>query len=236
MIGYLPGMQAPSDLYFRQLPIGPMANFVYLIGSLTTRTCVVVDPAWDTDALLRTAAADDMQIVGALVTHYHPDHCGGNMMGFRVPGGVSELLERTPVKIHVHKHEADGLKQVTGISEGDLVRRDSGDRLALGDVDISFIHTPGHTPGSQCFLVRERLVAGDTLFVDGCGRVDLPGSDPQQMYESLTGPLAALSDDVILYPGHDYGRAPQSPLGEQRKTNRYLRIRSREDWRRLMGR
>jgi hydroxyacylglutathione hydrolase len=229
-------MQAPSDLYFRQLPIGPMANFVYLIGSLTTRTCVVVDPAWDTATLLRTAAADDMKIVGALVTHYHPDHCGGNMMGFRVPGGVSELLARADVKIHVNKLEADGLKQVTGISEGDLVRRDSGDRLALGDVDISFIHTPGHTPGSQCFLVRERLVAGDTLFVDGCGRVDLPGSDPQQMYESLTGPLAALGDDVILFPGHDYGPAPQSPLGEQRKTNRYLRIRSREDWRRLMGR
>jgi glyoxylase-like metal-dependent hydrolase (beta-lactamase superfamily II) len=225
-----------SDLYFRQVPLGPMANFVYFIGSRATRTCVVVDPAWDTDAIVRQAAADDMKIVGALVTHYHPDHCGGGMMGFHVPGGVAELLGRVDAKIHVHKLEADGLIKVTGVGERDLVRREGGDKLALGDVEITFIHTPGHTPGSQCFLVRERLVSGDTLFVDGCGRVDLPGSDPQQMYESLTGPLARLTDDVVLYPGHDYGPAPQSPLGEQRKTNRYLKIRSREDWRRLMGR
>ena len=229
-------MTQPTDLYFKQLPIGPMANFIYLIGSRATRTCVVVDPAWDTDAIVRAAAADDMTITGALVTHYHPDHCGGGMMGFRVPGGVAELLTRVDARIHINKHEADGLKQVTGVSETDLIRHDSGDRLALGDVELRFIHTPGHTPGSQCFLVRERLVAGDTLFVDGCGRVDLPGSDPQQMYESLTGPLAALGDDVVLYPGHDYGPTPTASLGDQRKTNRYLRIRSRDDWRRLMGR
>src|SRR5690606_6941261 len=115
-------------------------------------------------------------------------------------------------------------------------RREGGDRLALGDVEITIIHTPGHTPGTQCFLVRERLVVGDTLSADGCGRVDLPGSDPQQTYDSLTAPLAALADDVILYPGHDYGPAPSSPLAAQRQTNRYLRIRSREDWRRLMDR
>lgn len=226
----------PSDLYFRQVPIGPMANFIYLIGSRSARTCVVVDPAWDTGAICRLAEADGMTITGALVTHYHPDHVGGGMLGFRVPGGVAELVARAPAKIHVHKLEADGLKQVTGVSESDLVRRDGGDTLTIGDVEITFIHTPGHTPGSQCFLVRDALVAGDTLFVDGCGRVDLPGGDAQQMYESLTGPLARLSDDVILYPGHDYGRAPSSPLGDQRRTNRYLRIRSRDDWRRLMGR
>lgn len=226
----------PSDLYFRQVPIGPMANFIYLIGSRSARTCVVVDPAWDTGAICRLAETDGMTITGALVTHYHPDHVGGGMLGFRVPGGVAELVARAPAKIHVHKLEADGLKQVTGVSESDLVRREGGDTLAIGDVEITFIHTPGHTPGSQCFLVRDALVAGDTLFVDGCGRVDLPGGDAQQMYESLTGPLARLSDDVILYPGHDYGRAPSSPLGDQRRTNRYLRIRSRDDWRRLMGR
>ncbi|MCY1004720.1 MBL fold metallo-hydrolase [Nannocystis pusilla] len=140
-------MSEPSDLYFRQVPIGPMANFIYFIGSRSTRTCVVVDPAWDTDALVRLAEADDMKIVGALVTHYHPDHCGGGMMGFRVPGGVAELIGRVDARIHVHKLEADGLKQVTGVSEGDLVRREGGDRLALGDVEITFIHTPGHTPG-----------------------------------------------------------------------------------------
>jgi len=227
---------ANPDLYFRQLLVGPMQNFIYLIGSKRTRECVIVDPAWTVDGLLEVAAEDDMKVTGALVTHYHPDHCGGSMMGFRVPGGVAELVGKADARIHVHKVEADGLKKVTGVSESDLVRHESGDRLEIGDVSIEFIHTPGHTPGSQCFLCDGCLVAGDTLFVDGCGRVDLPGGDPTQMYETLTGTLARLTDDVVLYPGHDYGRAPQSSMGEQRRTNQYLRIRSLADWTRMMGR
>ncbi|MEZ4426267.1 MAG: MBL fold metallo-hydrolase [Nannocystaceae bacterium] len=223
------------DLYFRQVPLGPMANFIYLIGSRRTGECMVVDPAWDIDALVELAGADDMKITGALVTHYHPDHVGGSMFGFRVPGGVAELLARADAKIHVHKHEADGLIKVTGVSERDLVRHDSGDRIALGDVSIELIHTPGHTPGSQCFLLHDRLVSGDTLFVNGCGRVDLPGSDPDQMYETLTTRLARLTDDVILYPGHDYGPTPTATMGQQRRDNRYLQIRSIDDWRRLRG-
>lgn len=224
------------DLYFRQLPLGPMANFVYLIGSKSRRECLLVDPAWSTDALLAAAAADEMKVVGALVTHYHPDHVGGQMMGFRVPGGVAELLTKAPGRIHVHKAEADGLKQITGASESDLVRHEGGDTLTLGEVTITLLHTPGHTPGSQCFLVNGKLVAGDTLFVDGCGRVDLPGSDPGQMYDTLHGTLAQLADDVILYPGHHYGPTPTASMGEQRRSNHYLRIRSRADWLRMMRR
>ena len=217
------------------MPIGQMGNFVYFIGSRRTGECLVVDPAWDTDALIETAAEDDMTITGALVTHYHPDHVGGSMMGFSVPGGVAELLAKVDAPIHVNKHEADGLKTITNVSESDLVRHDSGDVVSVGDVDIQLIHTPGHTPGSQCFLVRSRLVAGDTLFVNGCGRVDLPGSDPEQMYLTLTQRLDKLGDDVVLYPGHDYGPQKCSSLGEQRRSNMYLQIRSREDWMRLMG-
>ncbi|MBK8263177.1 MAG: MBL fold metallo-hydrolase [Nannocystis sp.] len=224
------------DLYLRQLLVGPMANFIYLIGSKRTRECVIVDPAWAIEELIAAAAADGMTVTGALVTHYHPDHCGGSMMGFQVPGGVAELIGKVDGKIHTHKIEADGLKKVTGISEGDLVRHESGDKLEIGDVTIEMIHTPGHTPGSQCFLCDGCLVAGDTLFVDGCGRVDLPGGDPAQMYETLTGTLAKLTDDVILYPGHDYGPTPQSTMGAQRQTNRHLRVRSMGDWLRMMGR
>ncbi|MCB9655979.1 MAG: MBL fold metallo-hydrolase [Deltaproteobacteria bacterium] len=224
-----------SDLYFRQIPIGPMANFAYLIGSKTTRTCLVVDPAWDVQTLLNLAHADEMTVTGALVTHYHPDHVGGHMFGFDVPGGVAELLAHAKAKIHVHKHEADGLKQVTGISESDLVRHDGGDIVTVGDVSVELIHTPGHTPGSQCFLVRERLVAGDTLFVNGCGRVDLPDSDPEAMFRTLSDTLAKLVDDVVLFPGHDYGPNPTSTMKEQRRTNTYLRMKSLQDWMRLMG-
>jgi hydroxyacylglutathione hydrolase len=216
-----------NDLYFKQVAIGPMQNFVYLIGSTATRECLIVDPAWDTAALIGLAEQDDMRIVGALVTHYHPDHVGGAMAGFRVPGGVAELVSKTPAaRIHVHKIEADGLKKITGLSESDMVRHDGGDLIALGDVSIQLIHTPGHTPGSQCFLVRNRLVAGDTLFIDACGRVDLPGGDPEQMNESLRT-LSKLPDDVVLHPGHDYGAVPTATLAEQKRTNPYLRMANR---------
>jgi hydroxyacylglutathione hydrolase len=213
-----------SDLYFQQIKLGPMENFLYLIGSKRTKECVIVDPAWDTDTLIALAERDGMKIVGQLVTHYHPDHCGGDMMGFAVPGGCAELIGRVHAPIYVNKHEAEGLIEITGVSKSDLRLQDSGSALELGDVKIEFVHTPGHTPGSQCFFVRDRLVSGDTLFVNGCGRVDLPGGDPEQMEETLTNRLAKFTDEVVLYPGHDYGETPTSTLGRERKTNVYMRM------------
>lgn len=182
-------MNAMSDgLYFRQLLAGRdfaqsdplaagMVNFVYLIGDSATRECVVVDPAWDVQGILDVVDSDGMTLVGALGTHYHPDHIGGSMLGFTVEG-TTRLNELRPVKLHVNEHEADGVKLVTGLSESDLVRHSGGDAMKVGDVEIRFVHTPGHTPGSQCFLVDGRLVSGDTLFVEGCGRVDLPAATP----------------------------------------------------------
>lgn len=208
----------PSDLYFRQVAIGPMQNFIYFIGSERTRDCVVVDPAWDTDAIIEFVEQEGMRLTGALVTHYHPDHVGGAMGQFRVPGGVAEFAGKVGAPVHVNKHEADGLIQITGLSESDLVRHESSDVLTLGDVGIELIHTPGHTPGSQCFLVRERLVTGDTLFVDGCGRVDLPGGNAGQLRDSLRK-LAKLPDSVIVCPGHDYGRTPTNTIAEQKQSN-----------------
>ncbi|RMG48514.1 MAG: MBL fold metallo-hydrolase [Acidobacteria bacterium] len=232
-------------LYFRQLRAGrdfarvnpiaaQMVNFVYLIGDRQSGECLIVDPAWDVDGLLEIAERDGMTVVGALATHYHPDHVGGDLFGFDVQG-VARLLERVGVKVHVHREEADGLKKITGLSESDLARHDSGDILEIGQQRIEFIHTPGHTPGSQCFLVNgERLVSGDTLFVRGCGRVDLPGGDPEKMYESLTQKLAKLPDETILYPGHDYADKPTSTIGEEKQNNYYLRIKSLDEWLRLM--
>lgn len=232
-------------LYFAQLlagrdfarsdpAAGQMANFVYVVGDDVKRQCVLVDPAWDIDGLLALLDAEDMQVVGALATHYHPDHIGGSMFGLHVQG-VQRLLEKRPVPIHVHSDEADGVRVVTGLSENDLVRHRGGETLRVGDVGIQLLHTPGHTPGSQCFLVGDRLVAGDTLFVRGCGRVDLPGGDPEEMYRTLTQRLASLPDDVALFPGHDYGDRPSSTLGDERHGNVYLKMRSLEDWMRLVG-
>ena len=234
-----------DDLYFLQLlageevaqahPVaGQMRNFMYLLGDPASREAVVVDPAWDVGGLLDRAAADGYRVKGALVTHYHPDHVGGDLFGLEVDG-LAELLEREPVPIWVHREEAEGLKRVTGVSDSDLRRVDSGDTLGLGDLEVRFLHTPGHTPGSQCFLIGNRLVAGDTLFVQGCGRVDLPGGDPEAMYETLTGRLAKLPADTVLYPGHDYGPRRTSTIGDELRENYYMRVRSLDDWRRLMG-
>jgi glyoxylase-like metal-dependent hydrolase (beta-lactamase superfamily II) len=235
----------PEPLYFRQLlagqqvalahPVaGQMRNFMYLIGDPATREALIVDPAWDVGGLLGLAENDEYQVKGALVTHYHPDHVGGDMFGMRIEG-LSTLLERRGVPIWVNKHEALGLKRVTGVSDSDLRLVDDGDTLALGEREIRFLHTPGHTPGSQCFLVEGALVAGDTLFVQGCGRVDLPGSDPDAMYHSLHGKLAKLPPETVLFPGHHYGPSATSTIAEELRRNVYLRMPSLEEWRRLMG-
>lgn len=221
-------------LYFRQIAAGPMANFVYAVGCTEQRKCVLVDPAWAVDSLLRVVDEDDMELVGALVTHYHPDHCGGSMLGFSAEG-LPELMTRRPVPVHVHQDEALGLKQVTGLEDSDLVKRASGDRLKVGDVELRFLHTPGHTPGSQCFLVDDKLIAGDTLFIQGCGRVDLPGGNPADLYESLTTKLSKLPDGTVLYPGHHYDPATSASLGEIRQKNYALQVKSLDEWLRLMG-
>lgn len=242
-------MSEPSstggDLYFRQLLSGrdfasrdpaaaQMVNFSYLIGSRRTGEAVIVDPAWDVDGLVGAAERDGMRVVGALATHYHPDHVGGDLFGRDIEG-IAHLLTRIPGKVHVQRDEVPWVRRITGVSASDLVPHEGGDRLTLGEVEVTFLHTPGHSPGSQCFLVRGRLVAGDTLFLQGCGRLDLPGSDPEAMYRSLTGPLARLPGDTVLYPGHAYDPRPFATLEEQRRENYALRVASLEDWLRLMG-
>ena len=147
---------------------------------------------------------------------------------------MAELLARRGIKVYVHQEEADGLRKVTGLEESDLVRVDSGDRMSVGEIEVEFLHTPGHTPGSQCFRIRNTLVSGDTLFIQGCGRVDLPGSDPDSMYESLKR-LASLPDETVLLPGHNYSDAPRATMGETKKGNFYLRVPDLATWRRFMG-
>jgi glyoxylase-like metal-dependent hydrolase (beta-lactamase superfamily II) len=132
----------------------------------------------------------------------------------------------------VHKAEAEFLK---GLSPSDMIKSDNGDRIEVGGLEIQLLHTPGHTPGSQCFLVDGRIVSGDTLFIDGCGRVDFPGGNAEQMYYSLTQKLMTLPDETILFPGHNYALKTHDTLSEQKKTNPYLRFGSLKQFLAAMG-
>ncbi|HXQ90840.1 MAG TPA: MBL fold metallo-hydrolase [Acidimicrobiales bacterium] len=236
---------ADNPLYFRQLLSGrdfavgdplasQMVNFCYLIGDRRAGEAVIVDPAYDIAGLLAVLGADDMRCVGVLATHFHPDHVGGDMMGYRIEG-VTSLLETLQVPVHVQGAEAPWVVRATGVSGDELVEHASGDIVSVGDVDIELVHTPGHTPGSQCFSVDGCLVSGDTLFLDGCGRTDLPGGDPEQMYESLTTRLARFGDDTVLFPGHRYSPESSATMGETRQRNYVLRLRSPEQWMTMFG-
>ena len=217
-----------SPLYFRQLlsgrdfavgdPLaGQMVNFVYAIGDHRTGECVLVDPAYAVKELVDLVGADSMTVTGALATHYHPDHVGGSMMGHSIEG-IAELLDHVDCPIHVQHDEVEWVTKSTKVTADHLVSHDSGDVLSVGGIDISLVHTPGHTPGSQCFFVDDRLVAGDTLFLEGCGRTDLPGSDPVKMFESLRR-LAEVPDSTILFPGHRYSIASSATMDVVKETN-----------------
>ena len=233
------------SLYLRQLLAGrdfarsdvfasQMANFVYLIGDEEQKECMVVDPAWDIRGILDVVDKDEMTLVGALVTHYHPDHIGGNVFGHDI-SGLRELLSQRPVKIYVNELESEGVKFVSGISGNDMVKQRGGDEIEIGNTKVKLLHTPGHTPGSQCFLADGALVSGDTLFIGGCGRVDLPGGNSEQLYYSLTQILGKLPEETLLYPGHDYSSKPVSTIADENRENYYMKMPSLESWKRIMG-
>src|SRR5664280_754433 len=179
--------------------------------------------------------ADGMECVGALATHYHPDHVGGDLMGWGIQG-IARLLELAPVPVHVQADEAPWVTRSTGVGAQELVTHRGEDVVRVGSVPVTLVHTPGHTPGSQCFLVDGRLIAGDTLFLDGCGRTDLPGGDPEEMYESLTTRLARVPDDTVLYPGYLYSADPSATMGHTRSHNYVFRLRTPEQWMAMFGR
>ena len=207
---------AKSDLYLKQMELGPMENFVYLVGSKDTREVFVVDPAWQVDTVLKAAKEEDLKIVGALVSHYHFDHTNG----------IEELLGALNVPIYVNKKDVPYLAV-----SADMVKAvDAGAKVKAGNVEITMVHTPGHTPGSQCFHVRDHLISGDTLFINACGRTDLPGGDAKELYHSLTKTLMKMDDSTILCPGHNYSDKSTTTMGDQKKHNPYLMCDSLENF------
>lgn len=235
---------SPDRLYFRQLLAGrdyaagdpiaaQMRNFAYLIGDRATGDCVVIDPAYAATDLVDILETDEMRLSGVLVTHHHPDHVGGTMFGFTLRG-LRELLDRVGVPVHVNAQELAWVSNVTGIAESELTGHEHGDIVSVGDIPIELLHTPGHTPGSQCFLVDGKLIAGDTLFLEGCGRTDFPGGNSDDMFRSLQN-LAALDGDPTVYPGHWYSAEPSAALSTVRDSNYVMRPKTLEMWQMLMG-
>jgi hydroxyacylglutathione hydrolase len=205
-------MPAPP-VFVHQFPLGPMQNFVYLVGTEGQPEVVVVDPAWDVDAIEHATSAHGKRLAGILLTHSHKDHING----------VAELLQRHDLPVYAQRSEIDFSPDLQAF--GDALRRlGPGDPVPLGAVAARAIHTPGHTPGSQCLYAGDALVAGDTLFVNGCGRCDFTGGDPTQMFHTLTDVLGKLPGATRLFPGHDYGDVPVSSLARESAQNPYFQF------------
>jgi hydroxyacylglutathione hydrolase len=203
----------PASLYVRQLQLGPMENFVYLLGAEGSPEVVVMDPAWDVDAIEAAAAGDGKALVGAVVSHCHADHING----------LPELLRRKDLPVYAQRAEVEFSPELRRL--GNAVRPMSpGDEISVGPARFKLLHTPGHTPGSQCLLCGDAVVSGDTLFVHACGRTDLKGGDPEAMYRSLTQVLMRLPDETRLLPGHDYGPVPISSIAEEKRGNPYFQF------------
>lgn len=198
------------ELLIKQFEIGPMQNFVYFIGDQNTKQALLVDPAWDIKSLLEEASKAGIAIKGILVTHGHFDHTNG----------VEELLKNYDIPVYINEAEMDFFKFSWG--KENIKKVSSGDKLKIGNVEVQFIHTPGHTPGSQCFLIQNNLVSGDTLFIDACGRCDLPGGNVEEMFDTIYNKLMKMPDNTLIFPGHNYAHITQDLLINQKRTNPYM--------------
>jgi len=224
-----------SALIFKRLELGPMENFVYIIGCAETREAGVVDPAWDVPAILECCRSLDLRLRHVLITHAHPDHVNG----------LEALLETTGTMVWLHTAEVRFIREMAERFQIPIGFMDTysariravsdEEEIRVGELPVRCLHTPGHSPGSLCFLVEKHLLSGDTLFVDACGRVDLPGGDPEKLWWSLNRKLRALEDDIYVHPGHNYGSRPTSTLGEQKRSNPYMQCASADQFLRALG-
>ena len=229
----------PDELLFHQLLAGEdfavddrfattMRNHVYVVGDRVAGEVLLVDPAYDVSALLGWVGKAGLRLVGVVATHYHADHVGGEIFGEHIEGLV-DLLELADVPVHVQKAEVPWVSEMSGTPVSSFVQHMDDDVVQVGSLGVRLLHTPGHTPGSQCLVAGDNLVTGDTLFIDGCGRTDLPGADPDAMYTSLQR-LASLPGRFTLWPGHHYSPARSASLEQVRRSNYALARIGREEW------
>jgi len=200
----------------KQIPVGSMANFTYVIADEKSKLAAVIDPSWDLEKVLNALKTNELKVKYIINTHTHFDHVLGN----------EQLAALTDAEIIMHKN-----------SQLDKdIAVDDGDTIDLGNISMKVMYTPGHSKDSICLLAENKLFTGDTLFVGSCGRVDLPGGSASELYDSLFGKLVKLDDKIEVYPGHDYGSKPFSTIGDEKKSNYVLKPRTKEEFLQFMQR
>ena len=202
-------------MIFRQVPVGTFQNFSYIIGDEETKSAALVDPAWEVDNLLAMCEGLSLKVTRVINTHSHHDHVEGN----------EAVAIRTGAKVVMH--EKSPVRKDIAVKDGDVIE--------VGSLKVKVIYTPGHCPDHICLLVDGKLLTGDTLFVGECGRTDLAGGNPADMYASLMKKILPLDDSIEVYPGHDYGNKPSSTIGYERKNNYTLKPRSQEEFIKFMA-
>lgn len=202
-----------------------MDIFCYLVGDPVARTCALIDPAFETARILSTAAESGYKITHVINTHCHADHTAGN----------AAIIATTGAKLLIHHRDAKGLTRAAnkafarvlggkGSPAPDVLLED-GDSIRIGSGRLTVILTPGHTPGGICLYTKGHIFTGDTLFVGGIGRTDLPGGSIQQILRSIHEKIYILAENTIVWPGHDYGIEPYSTVAAEKENNPYTRSR-----------
>ena len=209
-------------MFFKQVHVGPMQNFSYIIGD--SGEAAVVDAGWETDKLIKIATDEKLKINKIILTHCHYDHVQKTY----------ELASKTNAEVYFHENDYNEIKKTIKNNAIQIHKLKNNDSINVGKERIKVIHTPGHTNGAICLLVENKLLTGDTLFVNAIGRTDLPGGNALTLFESLQK-LKKLNDDVEIYPGHDYGEIPFSTIGNEKKNNPYFKANSKEQFMNMLG-
>lgn len=201
-----------------QIKVG-FDNFSYIIYCQKTNKAAIVDPSYNPPKLLEFISSNNLELEYIIATHYHSDHTSD-----------IQKIKNSNYSSKIVATELDGSKLDIKID----IKVSDGNRLELGEVNLNFILTPGHTPGGICIIVdNEALLTGDTLFIGDCGRTDLPSGDLEQMFKTLKEKIMSLPDHLIVYPGHDYGNKPFDTLGNQKQTNKTLLAKNLEEFSRI---